>query len=90
MANNSNDGKDNFLYPIGRYHGEFTPENLVFNANLQEFAQRASYVCSLESNGKISPKEAYHEIKRLWKQLKESKEALFDDAEHPDEEPPDS
>ncbi len=27
----------NFLYPRSRYQGSVKPENLVFNANLQEF-----------------------------------------------------
>ncbi len=69
--------KEEFLYPRSKYYGEFTPENLVFNANLQEFAQRISYVCNLENNGKISPKDAYERIKHLWKQLKQSKKELL-------------
>lgn len=69
------DSKD-FLYPRGRYHGHFTPENLAFDANLQEFAQRISYICALQSNGKLSPEEAYQQIKNLWKQLKISKKQL--------------
>ncbi|MGD1703125.1 DUF7219 family protein [Dapis sp. BLCC M229] len=68
--------KDDFLYPHSRYHGDFTPENLVFNANLQEFAQRVSIICGLETGGKISPEEAYDKIKDLWKQLKKSKKNL--------------
>jgi hypothetical protein len=37
----SNEGdKESFLYPRGRYYGQVKPENLVFNANLQEFAQK--------------------------------------------------
>ncbi len=28
----------NFLHPRSHYYGEVKPENLVFNANLQEFA----------------------------------------------------
>ena len=68
--------RDSFLYPHSTYHGEVKPENLVFNANLQEFAQKASYICNLETAGKISPQEAYHEIKRLWKELKRSKKEL--------------
>lgn len=68
--------KDNFLHPRSRYRGKFTPENLAFNANLQEFAQRVSYICGLETGGKISPEQAYHEIKDLWKQLKKSKQEL--------------
>ena len=68
--------KDNFLHPRSRYRGKFTPENLAFNANLQEFAQRVSYICGLETGGKISPEQAYHEIKDLWKKLKKSKQEL--------------
>ncbi|MBH8572158.1 hypothetical protein I8752_03735 [Nostocaceae cyanobacterium CENA369] len=68
--------KDDFLYPRGRYYGQVKPENLVFNANLQEFAQRVSYVCNLETGGKISPDEAYEQIKGLWKQLKHTKKEL--------------
>ncbi len=72
--------KDKFLSPIGKYRGEFTPEQLAFNANLQEFAQRVSLICGLETGGKISSKDAYYEIKQLWKRLRESKKALLDQA----------
>ncbi|MFM2064749.1 MAG: hypothetical protein RLZZ507_4420 [Cyanobacteriota bacterium] len=68
--------KDDFLYPRGRYYGHVQPENLVFNANLQEFAQRVSYICNLETGGKLPPGEAYEQIKVLWKQLKRSKKQL--------------
>jgi hypothetical protein len=68
--------KDDFFYPHGRYYGHVKPENLVFNANLQEFAQKVSFVCSLETGGKIPPEEAYEQIKALWKQLKRSKKQL--------------
>ncbi|QOV23939.1 DUF7219 family protein [Anabaenopsis elenkinii] len=68
--------KDDFLYPRGRYYGHVKPENLVFNANLQEFAQRISYICNLETGGKITPEEAYEQIKALWKQLKQTKKQL--------------
>lgn len=65
-----------FLYPRSRYYGRVKPENLVFNANLQEFAQRVNYICNLETAGKLSPDEAYTEIKNLWKQLKRTKKQL--------------
>ncbi|WP_315791021.1 DUF7219 family protein [Fischerella sp. JS2] len=68
--------KDDFLYPRGRYYGQVKPENLVFNANLQEFAQKVSYICNLETAGKISPEEAYENIKDLWKSLKQAKKQL--------------
>lgn len=68
--------KDNFLYPRSRYRGEFTPENMMFNSNLQEFAHKVNYVCALETNGKLSSEVAYQKIKDLWKELKNSKKSL--------------
>jgi hypothetical protein len=72
MAND----KDNFLYPRSSYHGQVKPENLVFNSNLQEFAQKVSFICNLETGGKLPPEKAYKEIKNLWKELKRSKKEL--------------
>ena len=77
MAENP-DPKDNFLTPRSSYWGKPTLPNLTFNANLQEFAQRISYICNLETGGKISSEEAYTEIKQLWKQLKQSKKNLLE------------
>lgn len=68
--------RSDFLYPRSRYYGQVKPENLVFNANLQEFAQRVSYICNLETAGKISPEESYKQIKALWKELKRTKKQL--------------
>ena len=65
-----------FFYPKSRYYGQVKPENLVFNANLQEFAQKINYICNLETAGKIKPEQAYQQIKELWKQLKFSKKEL--------------
>jgi hypothetical protein len=66
----------NFLYPKYPYHGEFTPSNLVFNANLQEFAHRVGYICALETGGKLTPEESYQHIRLLWKDLKSSAKSL--------------
>ncbi len=68
---------DDFSMPRSRYQGEFTPENLAFNANLQEFAQRVALICALETGGKVSSSEAYDDIKKLWKELKASKKSLL-------------
>lgn len=74
---NSNQvNKEDFLYPRRSYRGQVKPENLVFNANLQEFAQRISFICNLETNGKLSSEESYQQIKALWNKLKLSKEQL--------------
>ncbi|MEH2055110.1 MAG: hypothetical protein V7K97_02775 [Nostoc sp.] len=76
MTESNSQDKNNFLYPRSRYYGKFQPENLVFNANLQEFSQRISYITCLETAGKLSQEEAYQQIRALWKQLKHSKKQL--------------
>ncbi len=77
------DQKDPYLFPRARYYGDFQPEKLAFNANLQEFAQRVAYICGLETGGKISSEDAYQEIRRMWKQLKHSKAELLDTPKPP-------
>lgn len=72
----SNSDKDQFLYPHESYRGDFTLENVAFNANLQEFAKKVNVICNLETNGKISTAKAYKDIKALWKQLKSTKKSL--------------
>jgi hypothetical protein len=74
MPENMN--KLSFLNPQSRYWGRFTPEDLAFNANLQEFAQKISYISALQTGGKVSSEQAYQDIKSLWKQLKKSKKEL--------------
>ncbi|MEP0914820.1 hypothetical protein NDI45_28365 [Leptolyngbya sp. GB1-A1] len=68
--------RSEFLYPCSRYRGEVKPERLVFNANLQEFAQRVGYIANLEMAGKLSPEDAYEQIEGLWQQLQRSKQGL--------------
>ncbi len=65
-----------FMFPQSRYYGTFSPENLVFNANLQEFSYRISIICALETGGKISSQDAYSQVAELWQQLKQSKQNL--------------
>ena len=65
-----------FLYPLARYYGEVKPQNLVFNANLQEFAQRVSLIANLATNGKLSPEDSYTQVEALWQQLQTSKNQL--------------
>lgn len=68
--------KTNFIYSRSSYYGQVKPKNLIFNANLQEFSQRVNFICNLETNGKLSPEDAYTEINVLWKQLKRTKKQL--------------
>ncbi len=85
--NSNNPDLNKFLFPHSHYRGEFTPQNLAFNANLQEFAQRVSFLCALETNGKVTPAEAYKQIKQLYKQLKSSKKGLGISSNDPPENP---
>jgi len=76
MAQFNETDKNQFLYPRTRYHGKFRPENLVFNTNLQYFAQRVSYISGLETSGKLSLEEAYQQLDVLWQQLERSYKQL--------------
>lgn len=77
--------RENFLYPRSRYYGEFNPQNLVFNANLQEFAQKVGFIVNLQTSGKVTSEDAYTQIKALWKNLKHSKKELGINEEPPTE-----
>jgi hypothetical protein len=68
--------KSDFLYQKRTYRGQFSPTALLFNANLQEFATRVSYITNLQTRGKLSPEESYEEINTLWNQLKSSYSSL--------------
>lgn len=68
--------QNNFIYAQSRYRGKFTPENLAFNANLQEFAQKLSYISALHTGGKLSSETAYEQVESLWQKLQQSKHAM--------------
>lgn len=68
--------KEQMLYPRGRFQGDFTPENLAFDHNLQEFAQRVAVICGLENSGKISPDDAHQQIRELYRRLSRTHRGL--------------
>jgi hypothetical protein len=70
------DRLNQFLYPYTLSSANLPPNQLLLDANLQEFSSRVSVICALESNGKISPIEAYRQIKALWKALEAAKKKL--------------
>jgi hypothetical protein len=84
QTNANQQSKENFVMPRMPYHGEFTPEHLIFNSNLQEFAHRISLICGLETGGKISANQAYEQIKGLWQELKASKKNLLENIQPPE------
>jgi hypothetical protein len=62
----------------GGYRGkDWSPERLAFHQNLESFADRVGLIVGLQSNGKLSQEEAYSQIKKLWKDIKNSKETLL-------------
>lgn len=87
MSDDLQKQKDNFIMPQAPYRGEFTPERMVFNSNLQEFANKISLICNLETGGKITSEDAYSQIKKLWKDLKASKKVLLDETNSKSQDP---
>jgi hypothetical protein len=62
------------------YRGrDWSPQRLMFHQNLESFADRVGLIVGLQSNGKMSQEEAYTEIRKVWKDLKDSKGALLND-----------
>lgn len=61
---------------MNSYKGEFTLDNLVFNANVKEFTHQISDIYGLSNQGTISQKEAYTQIQVLFEALKRSKQEL--------------
>jgi hypothetical protein len=60
------------------YRGQdWSPERLAFHQNLEQFAERVGLIVGLQGNGKVSQEEAYAEIKKIWKSLKDSKGELL-------------
>lgn len=51
----------------------------MFHHNLESFAERVGLLVGLQSNGKVTQEQAYSEIRRLWKDLKDSRGSLLDD-----------
>ncbi|MBF2009610.1 hypothetical protein ACF3DV_15420 [Chlorogloeopsis fritschii PCC 9212] len=76
MSQLNQENKHGFLYPRSRYYGKAQPENVAFNAKLQEFAHQVGYLTNFATSGKLTPEEAYTQMKTLWKDLKLSKKNL--------------
>jgi hypothetical protein len=63
----------------GSYRGnDWSPERLVFHQNLETFADQVGLIVGLQANGKMSQDQAYAQIKKIWKNLKFSRDSLFD------------
>lgn len=76
MANPDEVDKKTFLYPRNRYYGKFTPEELAFNANLQELAQKVGFISSLHCAGKLPTDQACQQLNNLWEEFSKALESL--------------
>jgi hypothetical protein len=54
----------------------FSADDMLFSANLQEFNQRVANICNLERGGKLSTAESFRMITRLWTDLARSRSQL--------------
>lgn len=71
--------KHQMLYPHAAYRGAFTPNLMLFNANLQEFSHKVGYISGLHTSGKLTSAEAYDRVQGLWKELKKCKKVVLDE-----------
>lgn len=60
---------------------DFSPETLIMEANIREFAYSISMICALETGGKMTAEEAYAAIKANWKKLDASRKNLMGDGQ---------
>ena len=73
----SNPWQDPDNRPVyAKYHGEFSPQRLVFNANLQEFAHRLNQIVIAQGQGRMTDSDALRQIEQLWQALKRSRTGL--------------
>ena len=75
-------GKEGVQSPLEESHSSYrgddwSPTSLVFHQNLESFAERVGLIVALQSNGKLSQEQAYDEIRKIWKKLRDSKKELL-------------
>jgi hypothetical protein len=54
-----------------------TAEEMIFEANMEEYVRKVEIILCLEQKGTYTPLEAYNKIKEIWKELKISKKNLI-------------
>ena len=68
---------ESFINPMARYHGPVKPEEMVFNNNLQEFANLATLIAGLNTGNKMSGGQAFDKLKQAWEALERSRQNLL-------------
>jgi hypothetical protein len=63
---------------FSHYHGaDWTPEQLAFHQNLEQFAERVGLIVGLQGNGKMTQEDAYANIRGLLSELRSSRSQLL-------------
>jgi len=65
---------EKFLFTVQSGEGDFL--DIAAQNNLSVFATHVGYISGLASNGKLSTEEAYSQVKKLHKALKQSYRTL--------------
>ena len=76
------EGQEGVCSPLEEVHSSYrgddwSPTSLVFHQNLESFAERVGLIVALQSNGKLSQEQAYDQIRKIWKKLRDSKKELL-------------
>jgi len=80
--NQPQEGQEGVCSPLEEVHSSYrgddwSPTSLVFHQNLESFAERVGLIVALQSNGKLSQEQAYDQIRKIWKKLRDSKKELL-------------
>lgn len=69
--------QDESLNPLASFPEKPKLVQHLFKTNLKEFANKVDLLCDLQTGGKISAEDAYAEIRKLWKELKNVNSSLL-------------
>jgi hypothetical protein len=74
----SQQAKEEFLYPTPPMNPETDVSflDIATTNNLNNFSHHVSYLTNMAIGGKLTPEEAYQEIKKLYKAMKQSHKSL--------------
>jgi hypothetical protein len=74
----SKQSKEEFLFPTPSINpnADMSFVEIAQTSNLNNFSHHVSYLANMVIGGKINPEDAYQEVKKLYKALKQSHKSL--------------
>lgn len=78
MTTKTQQSKEEFLYPTPTINpdGDMSFLDIAMINNLNNFSHHVSYLTNMAVGGKIKSEDAYKEIKKLYKAMKQSHKSL--------------